>query len=128
VQTLTYGRKRPDNLDRGSVFFDALRDNVTKDDAHTHNGVDSPSLVVDKLAKFVVAVPSTGWTLDTDGTYYQTVTMAGSFVWGLVVIQAFGSGGTLALQPIAAKYVKDTATTFRVYLLVNNQGLNLLFT
>lgn len=127
METLTYGQKRPENLDRGSVFFDALRDNITLQDAHTHNGTNSPQIPVDSFAKLTVAVPNIGWTAVGDGFFKRTVTMPGSFVWGGTHIRATGSGGTYADRPIEAKFVKLTPTTFEVHLMVSNQALTLVF-
>ena len=127
METLTYGRKRPQNLDRGSVFFDALRENITIDDAHNHDGINSPQLTADATSKYVVAVPGTGWTAVGDGSYKRTVTMPGSFTWGNVIIHAYGSGGAWADRKIEAKLVKVTMTTFEVRLLVNDQALNIVF-
>ena len=127
MEVLSYGFKRPNNLDRGSIFFDALRDNITLMNNHTHNGLNSAAIPVDSFAKFTASVTNSGWTANGDGTFKKTVTMPGSFVWTGTHTQTYGVAGTYADQIIYPKMVKLTPTTFEVHLFVNNQALLLVF-
>lgn len=127
MQTLSYGYLRPDNLDRGSVFFDALRGNITLTNNHTHNGVNSSFIPVDSFAKLTVNLTDTGWTAVGDGTHKKTVTMAGSFTWTLPNITVYGVGGTYNNQIFYPKMLRVTDTTFDIFMLLNNQALKLVF-
>jgi len=77
--TLTYGRKKPEDNDVGSPVFDALENNITLDDAHTHNGTNSSKLTISSLTRTTQAIASGSWAAAADGTgrYKQTVTIAG---------------------------------------------------
>lgn len=50
MTTLTYGFKRPATGDQGSVWFPAMEDNITRLDAHDHDGTDSAQLTNSAIA------------------------------------------------------------------------------
>lgn len=127
MDTLAYGRKRPQDNDKGSQFWDALRDNITRDDAHTHDDVDSPAFPRSNLTIGTTAVTGTGWTLNADGTYKKTVSCPGGFTYANSAIRVFASGGAEDGQEIFAKTVFLTASTFEVHLLVGDQALTVNF-
>lgn len=128
MDTLTYGRKRPANGDKGAPVFTALADNITLDDAHDHDGVDSQKINTSNLTRGSVSVTDSGWVAVGDGTFKKTVTMPGAHTWGACVISVFCSGGTDADLPVYPKMVKLTATTFELHSLVNNQAFTVLVT
>ena len=59
--TLTYGLKRPDNGDLGSVWFPNLRDNITRIDGHTHDGSNSPPLTSSSITAVKASLTSGDW-------------------------------------------------------------------
>ena len=123
MQTLTYGRKRPQDLDPGSVFWDALADNVTIDDAHDHDGIDSARILTSNLTRGSVAVPASGWSAQqADGSYRYTVTMPGAHTWGSCKVQVFYNGGSNDGAPLNATLVKISSTTFYLYAWTSNQA------
>lgn len=126
--TLTYGRKKPQNQDKGSVFWDALADNVVLDDAHDHDGSDSPKIQSYNLTRGSVSVLGTGWTGNSDGTYKKSVTMPGSHTWGNCKISVFLSGGADDGFEIYPTLVTTSSTTFEIWLLTDTQALTVLFT
>lgn len=75
--TLTYGRKLPTDGDRGSTFFDDLEANIAINDAHTHDGVTSPSIPGKNIAKSTQTILTGSWASVAGqiGTYSQTVTL-----------------------------------------------------
>ena len=75
--TLTYGRIKPTDGDRGSTWFDDLENNIDLNDAHTHDGVTSPSLPAKNLAKSTQTLLNTSWAAVAGqlGTYSQTVVL-----------------------------------------------------
>jgi hypothetical protein len=71
--TLTYGRKKPVDGDDSAVWFDAIEDNTERDDAHSHDGVDSPKLSGTAIDKEDVVVKSTGDWSGSAGSYSLTI-------------------------------------------------------
>lgn len=123
METLSYGRKRPQDLDPGSDFWDALRDNITLDDSHDHDGTDSARILSSNLTRGSVSVPSSGWSVQqADGSYRYTVTMPGAHTWGACKVQVFYNGGTDDGKLLNATLVKITSTTFYLYAWTSNQA------
>lgn len=110
--TLTYGRKKPEDLDPGSIFWDALADNITLDDSHDHDGTDSARILTSNLTRGSVTVTSAAWTANADGTYKKSVTMPGAHTWGACQVQVFRTSDN---AQIAATIVRTAATTFDLY-------------
>ncbi len=126
MNTLTYGRKRPDNGDKGSAFWDALRANITLDDAHTHDGLDSPLIPASNLTKGSVAVTNSGWS--ADGTLYRKlVTCPGDFTFAGSVVRYFLNGGDDGGNEFYPKTLKASGTTFYLYMPVNDQAVDIVF-
>jgi hypothetical protein len=73
-QTLTYGFKKPEAGDLASVWMQALSDNVTRQDGHSHNGTDSTLLTPAAITKYSSTVSSGSWS-GSAGSYTQTVTV-----------------------------------------------------
>ena len=72
---LTYGRTRPESGDLASVWMAALSSNVTRDDAHDHDGVDSPLLTPAAITKYSSTISSATWGSPSSGAYSQTITV-----------------------------------------------------
>ncbi len=123
--TLTYGRKRPDDLDKGSYFFDALRDNITTDDAHDHDGANSASLSSYNMATGSVAVTNSGWSA-SGVIYRKSVTLAAGYTWGNCNIRFFINGGTNDEEEFFPKTEYINATSFYLYMPMNNQAVTVL--
>jgi hypothetical protein len=73
--TLPYGRKKPQNGNKGLSVFDALAANIDIDDAHSHNGVNSGKIKSMNLERGTVSILNTAFTLDPDGYYYGSVAL-----------------------------------------------------
>ena len=72
--TLTYGRVRPAQNDRQSVWTDALEDNIDLDDAHDHDGTDSAFLPPNSISKPTSSIAAVDWA-GSAGVYTKTVTI-----------------------------------------------------
>ncbi len=104
---LAYGSKLPETDDDGSVFFAALEYNISRLDAHSHNGTDSPALVTASQA-----IASGSWgALYADGLYRQLITITGGLLFANVAIQMRLSNGTLVYPQIE----RASTTTYYVY-------------
>lgn len=123
METLTYGRKKPEDGDKGSQFWDALADNVTLDDGHDHDGSDSAQISSKNLTRGSVAVTSSGWS--ADGTRFRkTVTVPSG--WSLATsapIFLLNSSG----NRIYPHYEKITTTSFYLYMPVDNLAVDCIF-
>lgn len=131
MQTLTYGRKKPEAGDLGSVWFPALQDNVVKDDAHRHDGEDSPFLDATSVRRKTQSISSASWALVANGIYKQTIQMPAIPTASPAANMQFDSyvpsfrfvGGSFAGQNADLKVVKVTAETYDVYINDNTQNL-----
>ncbi len=124
METLTYGRKKPEDGDKGAQFWDALADNAELDDAHTHDGSDSPVLSSQHMTRGSVAVSSGSW--NASGTRFRkTVTVPSG--WSLAssapVFLLNASG-----DRIYPHYEKINNTSFYLYMPVDNLAVDCLFT
>lgn len=76
--TLTYGYKKPETGDRGSVFFPALEDDIQQLNDHNHDGSNSSKLTSSAVTATTQAILAAAWVAQGGGTYKQTVTMPGA--------------------------------------------------
>lgn len=128
METLTYGRKKPETGDPGSTWFPALEDNIDLDDAHNHNGVNSPSLTPIAITKFTSSIASADWSSDGNGNYSKVVTVPS----GISTATApFNDVSTYELffldvngDRIHPTVERETSTTFTVR--VNDNTLDLI--
>jgi hypothetical protein len=78
--TLRYGRKKPENGNKGSLVFSALSTNIDLDDGHSHNDVDSPKIKSFNLNKGTRSIAQADYTQDPDsGWYYAVVPMPSGY-------------------------------------------------
>jgi hypothetical protein len=117
--TLTYGFKKPQTGDNGSVFFPALEDNITRVDGHTHNGTDSAPLPTSSLAVTTQAIVSGSWGPVT-GVFRQLVTLPGGLQFDAVVV-SFRDASSGNYYYLSVE--KASATTYYVY--INDNSINL---
>lgn len=75
--TLSYGFKKPQDGDKGSIFWDALADDIQQLNDHTHNGVDSALLSSSAMTGLTQSVLAAGWVHQGGGTYRQLVNTPG---------------------------------------------------
>jgi hypothetical protein len=78
--TLRFGRRKPENGNKGSLVFESLSHNIDLDDSHDHNDVNSPKLKAFNLNKGSRSIGSADYTLDPDtGWYYVAVAMPSGY-------------------------------------------------
>jgi len=124
--TLTYGRKRPDDGDRGSTFFDDLENNITLDDAHDHDGTDSPLLPTSSFINTTQAIASGPWAAVSGkpGLYKQTVTLPGTLTYdGRGIFFKDSTSGHI----YNLKVEKVSATTYDVFINDNTVSLTAIY-
>lgn len=120
MQTLSYGYKKPQSGDNGSVFFPALEDNMQRLNDHNHDGVDSAILTTASLKVATQAISSASWSATSGGTYRQNVTISGGLNYDEISIElrdaATGHPLLLTVEKI------DTS---HYYVYVNDNTLDL---
>ena len=73
--TLSFGYKKPVTGDKGSVFYPALEDNITRVNGHTHDGVDSAQLTAASIIGISDTILAASHTDNGNGNYSQVVNM-----------------------------------------------------
>lgn len=112
---LSYGYKQPENGDKGSVWFPALNDNITRLNSHNHDGSNSSQLSATSILKGSVTCASGSWTSNGTGSFKQDVTCPSGYNMDDYIIEVRISGSHLIYPTIE----RLTATTFRIYTLDN---------
>lgn len=105
--TLTYGLKIPQTSDSSSAIFDAIEDDITQVDGHTHNGSDSASLPAQSIVGVTQSILSASWSASgATGHYRQQVTVPAGFDFDTVQISFRTAAGAIILPTI--ERVSDT--------------------
>lgn len=114
---LTYGQKIPETGDRGAPLFQALEDNFTRMDGHTHDGVDSPLLSHTAFTGIVDTISAAGWAAapGLTGHYRQAVTMHTGFSFDTTKI-TFRTTAGVYIYPTVERI---SATQYYVYTIDN---------
>ncbi|MES2212774.1 MAG: hypothetical protein V4490_06520 [Pseudomonadota bacterium] len=79
--TLSYGFKKPQTGDKGSLWFPALEGNFQQLNDHDHNGSNSARLTSSSVSVVTQAIVAGSWVATTGGTYRQLVTIAGGLFY-----------------------------------------------
>lgn len=125
MQTLFYGYKKPEDGDRGSVFWDALSENVQKTNDHTHNGSNSAKIAAYNTERTQVTVSTGSFSVQGDGWYRSLVTIT-NWVYHTAGIKFLMSGGDFANQQFFPKYERVSASSFYLYMPINTQEVTVV--
>ena len=117
--TLSYGYKKPQNLDKGGVVFPAMEDNIQRLNDHTHNGVNSPPLNPSSIVATLQSILAANWVATTGGNYYQVVTMPAGLSFNSTVKEFRLSDETVFVPK--TKFV--STTQYEVYINDNTETL-----
>ena len=123
MQTLTYGRKRPDDGDKGTLFFQALEDNIDLDDAHSHNGTDSPKLTAQSITAVTQTILAAAWSSSGSG-YRQLVTMPGTLTWDTHIVEFRDDSDD---SKVFLDVTKVSANTYYVYINDSSKQLTAVY-
>lgn len=77
MQTLSYGYKKPETGDRGSIFWPALEFDIQRLNDHNHDGANSQKLVASSVQGIADTIAAAGWVAvaGQPGTFSQDITM-----------------------------------------------------
>jgi len=117
ITTLTYGSQLPATGDKGTVFFPALEANIIKDDAHNHEGTNSPSLNPEAITARTATISSGDWNVESNGLYKDTITVPTgiSEIDNHIILFKIASGTDDGCF-VCLRYERLTATTFDVFI------------
>lgn len=134
MHTTTYGYKIPDtgDLSKGANGWMAASDfDWARIGAHTHDGIDSPTLNSLNFTSSSVSAPAASWAANVGtsgqpiGGYKQTVTVPA----GVTELNDFNikfyisTVGTKRYQQVFLDYIRTSGTTFTLYS--NNNALDI---
>lgn len=131
--TLTYTRIKPATGDAASTWMSALENNVSIDDAHTHDGVTSAFLPISALNKSASStIAAADWSSDGGGNYSKVVTVPAvisgaatynDIIYYSTICKINTAGGTYG-DVIYPQIERESATTFTVR--VNDNTLDVI--
>lgn len=114
------------------MWFPALEDNIVLDDAHDHDGTDSPLLPPGSIVKSTSSITAAQWSSDGNGNYSKVVTVPSGISsspnfadikYYDLIIQIETVGATFG-DRVYPGIERESATTFTVR--VNDNTLDLL--
>lgn len=120
---MTYGYKKPQTRDTGSVLFAALEDNIQQLNDHTHNGTNSSKLTAAAVVASTQSILAAAWVATSQGNYRQLVTLSG-LLYDEINIGMRNSSGHI----VAAQIEKVSASTYYVYTNDNATGFTAVYT
>lgn len=123
MQTLTYGLKLPETGDSGSLVFPAMEANITRLDAHDHDGTDSPTLSPAASHVVTQSIASGSWVATSNGNYSQTVTLPGVLQYDRIHITIKLTSG----HQVFPKIEKASSTTYVVYTNDSSVGFTAVY-
>lgn len=122
--TLSYGFKKPQTGDKGSVFWPALEQDIQQLNDHNHDGANSTKLTAKSIVGVSGALLAAAWVATSGGTYRaQVTTPAGVAFNDYGLIFRITSSGHVIYPTVE----KIDATNFYVYSNDNTIGLTYLF-
>lgn len=125
MQTLSYGFKKPETGDTGSVFFPALEDNITQLNDHNHDGTDSAKIPSSSSTVVTASVAAASWVATANGTYRQLLTIPAAITAVTDVAISFRDSTTM--DPYYLKVEKVSSTTFYAYINDNSVTLTVVY-
>jgi hypothetical protein len=128
METLTYGRKKPEAGDKGSTFFAALEDNIDRDDAHNHDGTNSPKIPSTSVEATSATILAASWVDLGSSTYRQLVSVPSGMDFDKCEISFRITNGSDAGARIYPSVVKVSSTTYYVYVNDNTLELKAVYT
>lgn len=130
MQTLSYGYKKPETGDRGSIFWPALEFDIQRLNDHSHDGTNSQKLLASSVQGIDDTILATNWVAvaGQTGTYRQLVTMPPNVLfddYGMTF--RVSSAGPAIGRQLALTVEKFAAGTFYVYINDNSLDLQVLY-
>jgi len=71
MQTLSFGFKKPEDGDKGTIFFPALEDNIQQVNDHDHNGTNSKKIPSSSVEAVTGTIVPGDWIETVAGNVWQ---------------------------------------------------------
>ena len=126
METLTYGRKKPESGDDSlgvGGWMEAIEANIELDDAHTHDGVNSPRIDSRAISAYT-AQTGTGWASRGNGLYEISMSMPSGLDFDEYSLAFRDASG----NPVMLDYERVDASNFKVITNNNTVNYTVLFT
>lgn len=132
MTTTTYGYRNPDigDLAKNSTgWFASLNYNITRYDAHNHDGVSSALITISNFAPYTQAILAAAWSTDGAGGYTQTVTVPAGVtdVSNYNVKFVFTAPGGKVGDVAYLGYTRVTGTTYLVHCNDNTAAFTAIY-
>jgi hypothetical protein len=115
--------KIPEVGDRGagaSGFCNALSENMTRLDTHSHNGTNSPKIATSDLVKPVINLLASNWVLHESGDYAQSITLPVGYDADTTFAKFIISSGAYINNEIHPTVVKVSTSLLSVRVMDNS--------
>lgn len=122
MQTLSYGYKKPQTGDKGSVFFPALEDNFQRLNDHDHDGINSKKLSSTSVTSYPQSLLAANWVGVGDGLFRQLVTCPSTILVDEQNMRFQIASGAKSGHFFHPSVEKVSANTFYVY--INDSALD----
>lgn len=125
--TLSFGYLKPENGDKGSIWFPALADDIQQLNDHDHDGLTSAKLTSQSIIGVADTISHLNWVATTGGTYRQAVTTPAGVAfddYGMVFRITGGGSDGFEINPTVEKI---TNTTYYVYINDNTKDLRVIY-
>jgi hypothetical protein len=122
--TLSYGYKKPQAGDRGSVWFPAMEENIQKLNDHNHDGVNTAAISGSNIASANVIALAANWGAEVrPGVYRQLMSMPSGFSFDNCIAQVklhtSGHIVNLTVERVSGSsfylYTCDNTESYKVY-------------
>lgn len=121
----TYGFTQLEDGDTGDTVWDAFKDNITRTDAHTHDGENSAPIESKSLSKGTSSLETTDFSLDSStGMYRATVTMPDGYEFDTAIISCREATSGDVFYPSLEKI---TDTSFYLYQATAADGVEIIY-
>jgi len=123
--TLSYGYKKPQAGDRGSLWFPALEDDIQQMNDHSHDGVTSAFISGSNVSSANVAVPAGSWGAEIKpGVYRQLIAMPSGFSFDNCISQVKNDTSG---HPVNLTIERVSAASFYIYTGVPTESYKVYF-
>lgn len=122
MQTLSYGYKKPQTGDKGSIFFPALEDNFQRLNDHDHDGLNSKKLSSTSVASYPQTLIAADWVGVGDSLFRQLVTCPSTILVDEQNMRFQISSGPKAGHFFHPSVEKVSSNTYYVY--INDSSLD----
>lgn len=120
--TLSFGFKKPETGDLGTIVFPALEGNIQQLNDHSHDGIDSAKVLSSGVTPVQQSVAAGSWVATGIDLFKQTVTLPGTLSYDTTsfTVKLAGTGHVVhpTIEKVSASqydiYTNDNSIGFEV--------------